>query len=87
MDIHNDMHFHAKNMEDIKYYLKSIADIKGLKFDTVEKRFGIAVIQCSKDTMGEDQFNKIVEDVLREKHYGKIDYYDDPVGGARVTIS
>lgn len=81
------MHFKANTKEDIVYYTKSIADIKGLHFESVENRFGMSIIRCTKRPMDEVTFNRIVEEVIREKSHGKVDFYDDPVGGARIIIS
>lgn len=83
----NSMHFIANNKDDIAYYIKSIRDINGLKLNSVEHRFGITVIQCSKGITEESEFARIVEAVVREKSNGKIDYYDDPLGGIRISIS
>ena len=81
------MHFKANTKEDIVYYTKSIADIKGLHFESVENRFGMSIIRCTKRPMDEVAFNRIVEEVIREKSHGKVDFYDDPVGGIRIVIS
>lgn len=81
------MHFKANTKEDIVYYTKSIADIKGLHFESVENRFGMSIIRCTKRPMDEATFNRIVEEVIREKSHGKVDFYDDPVGGIRIVIS
>lgn len=81
------MHFKANTKEDIVYYMKSIADIKGLYFESIENRFGMSIIRCTKHPMDESTFNRIVEEVIREKSHGKVDFYDDPVGGIRIVIS
>lgn len=80
------MHFTAESKDDIAYYLKSIANIKGVSFDSIDHRFGITVIRCSKNQMDEATFSHMVEEVIREKSHGKIEYYEDPVGGMRITI-
>lgn len=83
------MRFDAKDTEDIKYYLRSIAELTGLHFDGVETRFNILVIPCSNknEKMSKDQFNKIVSEVVRQKSRGRIDFYGDMVGGQRISIS
>lgn len=81
------MHFKAQTKEDIIYYAKSIAEIKGLHFESIETRFNICIIRCSKRPMDEATFNRIMEEVIREKSHGKVDFYDDPVGGMRIAIS
>lgn len=81
------MHFTAQTKEDIVYYTKSIAEIKGLNFENVETRFNICIIRCTKRPMDEATFNRIMEEVIREKSHGKVAFYDDPVGGVRIVIS
>lgn len=82
----NSMHFEAESKDDIAYYLKSIATMNGLSFDEVDDRFGMTVIHCSRAKMNEDRFNQITEQIIRERSHAKIDYYDDPVGGMRISI-
>ena len=87
LDEGRSMHFNAKNKEDIVYYTKSIAGIKGLNFESVDNRFGMCIIRCTKNQMEESTFDRIIEQVTLMKSCGKVDYYDDPVGGIRITIS
>ena len=87
MEKSNNMHFTAESKDDIAYYLQSIVNINGLHFDSVDHRFGIVVIRCSKKEMDNNTFSTIVENILREKSFGKIEYYDDPIGGTRITIN
>lgn len=86
VDTEMSMHFKAKTKEDIIYYAKSIAKIKGLNFESVKDRFNICIIRCTKQPMNEETFNRIMEEVIRKKSYGKVDFYDDPVGGLRIVI-
>lgn len=80
------MNFDARSKEDIAYYLKSIANINGLSFDSIDTRFGITVIRCSKKAMTEEHMNAFIKKITDEKTTCKIDYYDDPVGGLRISI-
>lgn len=81
------MQFLANTKEDIVYYINSIVLIKGIRFVDLEDRFGILVIRCSDENgVDESKNNEILKRVTDKKSSGKINFYNDPIGGMRITI-
>ena len=80
------MHFNAESKDDIAYYLRSIATINDLLFETIDDRFGSIIIRCSRSKMDDQTNDQLIDQVISKKTTAKIYFYDDPVGGMRISI-